>query len=130
MTILIKFRYFFLSPEILARPILRRLHISATTLRAATILEFCHLWIHARRPLAGNPTPRIIIGPFRGDDLCGGAALLNPIHQGQHGVVIGVGKARNRVWDRPFESCLLVGTSEVPRSIVGPWGALAVSYDS
>lgn len=107
-----------LSPQILTRPILRRLHIRVTNLGAAAILELGHLWVHACRPLAGDPSPRIIVCPFRGDDFGRGATFLNPVHQGQHGIVFGVGEARNRVWDGTFEGCLLVGAGEVPRGIV------------
>lgn len=127
MTILVNLNI--LSPQILTCPILRRLHIRVTTLGAAAILELDHLWVHACRPLAGDPSPRIIVVPFRGDDLVRGAALLNPVHQGQHGIVFGVGETRHRMWDGTFEGCLLVGAGEVPRSIVGFWSALTVSDD-
>lgn len=118
-----------LVPQIFARPILRRLYIGTTTLGAAAVLELGHLWIHAYWSLTGDPAPRIIIGPFRCDNLSWSAMLLNPVYQGQHGIMLGVGKARYRAWDRTFQGRLLIGTGEVPWGIVGSWTFLTVSYD-
>lgn len=100
-----------------------------TSLGAATVLEPGHLWIHTYGPLAGDLALGIIIDPFSGDDLRRGATFLNPIYQGQHRIMFSIGESRHRVWDRTFQGCLLIGSCEVPRGIVGYWSALTVSYD-
>src|SRR3569833_3022824 len=77
------------------------------------------LRVGAQRALA-QATRRGIgaVVPGGGDDLVGSGAILAPSHQGQEGVVLGIGEAGNRV-DVSAKDAGLVATGEVPGGVDG-----------